>query len=127
MPQLRAYVMFGMFALLGVISGCTSGRNAQLKPETFVGEYVYYSADKGAAYDPDKLTLRADGKYILVHMPGGHPGSTEEGTWRLWSNLGQPQLAFGNGTYPVEIKGKQVRLLIDLDLGHWYEKTGESG
>jgi hypothetical protein len=33
--------MIGMLALLGVISGCTSGGSAQLKPETFVGEYVF--------------------------------------------------------------------------------------
>jgi len=127
MPQLRAYALIGMFALLGVIFGCTSGENAQPKPETFVGEYVYYSADKGAPHDPDKLTLRADRRYTLAHMAGGRLRSTEEGTWRIWSNRGQPQLSFGNRTYPVEIKGKRVRLLIDLDLGHWYEKTGDSG
>ena len=126
MLQLRAYAIIGVLTLLGVLSGCTSGGSAQPKPETFVGEYVYYSADKGAPHDRDKLTLGADGRYTLVLMPGGHPGSTEEGTWQLWNNRGQPQVAFGNRTYPAEIKGKTVRLLIDLDLGHWYEKTSES-
>ena len=124
MPQLRAYVMIEMFALLGVLSGCTSERNAQLKPETFVGEYVFQMGDSGAPHhDPDRLTLQADGKYILVHMPGGHPGSTEEGTWRLWSNLGQPEIAFGNRAHPVQIKGKRIRLIVNDDLGYWYEKT----
>ena len=99
-----------------------------MKRGMLVGNYVFQMGDRGAPHhDPDRLTLEADGKYILVHMPDGHPGSTEEGTWQLWSNLGQPQVAFGNGTYPVEIRGKRIRLLVNDDLGYWYEKTGDSG
>jgi hypothetical protein len=123
MPQLRPYLVIGMLAALALGFGCSSGRKGPLTRDTFVGDYVYYCDDPGAPHDPDRLTLRADGKYILVHMPGGHPGSTEEGTWQLLTNF-EPRVAFGNGTYPVEIKGKHIRLLIDLDLGHWYEKTG---
>lgn len=123
MPQLKSYLIIGMLALGGLGSGCTSGRNAPLKPDTFVGDYIYYCDDPGAPHDPDRLTLKADGKYILVHMPGGRPGSTEEGTWRLIKDP-WPRVLFGDGVYPVEIKRKLVRLLIDEDLGHWYEKTG---
>jgi hypothetical protein len=120
---MRAYVMIEMFALLGVLSGCTSARNPQLKPETFVGEYVFHMGDSGAPYhDPDRLTLHADGKYILVHMPGGHPASTEEGTWQLLTNF-EPRVAFGKRTYPIEIRGKHIRLIVNDDLGYWYEKT----
>ncbi len=115
--------MFGMFAMLGMVPGCAPDRNAQLKLETFVGEYIYYSADKGAQHDPDRLTLRADGRYILVHMPNERFGSTEEGTWQLFSDF-DPQVAFGGRTYPAKIKGKEVRLLINDDLGQWYAKTG---
>ena len=117
--------MIGMLALFGVFSACTSQRNTQLKPETFVGDYIFQMGDSGAPHhDPDRLTLKANSSYVLVHMPGGHPGSTEEGTWRLWSNLGQLQVAFGNRTYPVEIRGKRIRLIVDDDLSYWYEKTG---
>jgi hypothetical protein len=123
MTQLRACVIFGIFSLCGVASGCTTEKSVKLRPEMFVGEYVYYSADKGAQHDPDRLTLRADGRYTLVHMPSGHLGSTEEGTWQLFSNL-EPRVSIGNRTYPVELKGRHLRLLIDLDLGQWYEKTG---
>ncbi len=119
---MRSHLIIGMVALAGVCFGCASGRKAPLTPGTFVGTYVYYSADTGAPHDPDGLTLRADGKYILVHMPGGHPGSTEEGTWQL-VNDPDPEIVLGHAGYPIEIKGMDVRLLIDLDLGHWYEKT----
>ena len=115
--------MIVLFVLLGTLFGCSSQSDAQLKPESFIGEYVFQMGDSGAPHhDPDRLTLQADGKYILVHMPGGHPGSTEEGTWRLWSNSGQPQIAFGNRTYPIEIRGKHIRLIVNDDLGYWYEK-----
>ncbi len=121
--MLRSYPVIGTLAVLALSFACTSERNAELKPERFVGEYVYYSDDKGSPHDPDRLTLRADGKYTLVHMPGGRPGATEEGAWHLYDTP-EPSIAFGDTVYPIEIKSNHVRLLIDLDVGHWYEKTG---
>lgn len=107
----------------GVLSGCTSKRTAQLKPEIFVGEYVFQMGDSGAPHhDPDRLTLKADGSYILVHMPGGRPRPTEEGAWRL-INDPNPNILLDHAGYPVEIRGKHIRLLVNDDLGYWYEKT----
>lgn len=94
-----------------------------------VGTYVYHCADPTAPHAPDRLTLRADGTYVLVHVSGGRAGKTDTGTWHLFNNPpspkygNQPVVAVGRNGYPVEIKGKRARLLIDLDLGHWYEKT----
>jgi hypothetical protein len=119
--QLKSFMTLGILAV-GLSAGCTSGRNVALEPDSFVGDYIYHSADKGSPHDPDRLTLRADGKYVLVHMTGGHRGVAEEGKWRL-INEPVPSIAFGNTLYPVEIKGKVVRLLIDDDLGWSYEKT----
>jgi len=114
-----------MLAILavGVGAGCTSARNVELKPDSVVGDYVYRSSDRGSPHDPDKVSLKADGKYVLVHMPAGHQGSTEEGKWQL-INRPVPSIAFGDTIYPVEVKqNKVVRLLIDDDLGWSYEKT----
>jgi hypothetical protein len=119
--QLRSYAMLAILAV-GVGAGCTSARNVELMPDTFVGDYVYRSADKGSPHDPDKLSLRADGKYVLVHMPVGHQGSTEEGRWQLISKP-TPNILLDHAGYPIEIKGKAVRLLINDDLGWSYEKT----
>ncbi|MGH9581488.1 MAG: hypothetical protein ACRD4O_00950 [Bryobacteraceae bacterium] len=122
MSQLRVY-MIGISALLSILCGCSSERNAQLKPETFVGEYIFQMGDSGAPHHaPDRLALKADGKYVLVHMPGGRPGSTEKGTWHLFTDF-EPRVGFGNRTYPVEIKGERIRLLISDDLGYWYQKV----
>jgi hypothetical protein len=119
--RLSAYVIFGILSLSGVISGCTKDQGALLRPETFVGEYVYYSDDSGAPHDPDRLTLKADGRYILTHMPGGRPGSTEEGVWRL--DKDPPlEIVLDQAGYSVEITGGRVWLLINPNLDHWYKK-----
>jgi hypothetical protein len=121
MVRLRAYVVIGLMALLAVSSGCWSAPKVQLRAETLAGEYIYYSADKGESHDPDRLSLRPDGTYTLVHMPGGRIGPVE-GRWQVLNDF-QPGVAFGGQRYPVEIRGKHVRLVINMDLGHWYETT----
>lgn len=121
MPQLRAYVVLAIMCVVG-FWGCQTGQRTQLRPETFVGEYVYYSADKGAPHHPDRLTLRADGKYILVYVSDAHPASREEGVWQLVRDPA-PNILLDHAGYLVQIDGKHVRLLINNDLGQWYEKT----
>ncbi len=121
MKRMNVYMICGILCGFVLVSGCRSERSAQLKTETFVGEYVYYCADKGAQHDPDVLTLRADGKYVLVRMPGGHPASQEQGTWRLVEGS-TPSILLDHAGYPIRVQGNQARLLIDDDLGQWYEK-----
>ena len=96
MSKLRVYVIFGILALLGVGTGCWR-QPTQLKPDMFVGEYVFQMGDSGAPYHyPDRLILRANGTYAMIHMPGGHLGSREEGTWEVYFNHGETELGFGN-------------------------------
>jgi hypothetical protein len=46
----------------------------------------------------------------------------KKGTWQL-INKPTPNILLGHTGYPIEVKGKVVRLLIDGDLGWSYEKT----
>src|SRR6266704_2791918 len=102
--SLRGYLTVGMLAAVCLGSGCYVEQSmAPLKPDTFVGDYVQRSGDRGAQYDPDRLTLRSDGKYILVRMPGGHQGATEEGTWRLVQDP-EPTILLDHAGYNVEIR-----------------------
>lgn len=123
MSRLRARLVIGMLAAQCLGSGCYyGGRSGPVKPDTIVGDYVYRSGDRGAPHDPDRLTLSADGKYILVRMPGGHPGGTEEGTWKLVHGP-DPIVMLDQADHDVEIRGKRVRLIISYARDHWYEKT----
>jgi hypothetical protein len=114
--------MLVVLLVAGVSAGCTSSRNVSLERDSFVGEYIYHTDDKGSPHDPDRLTLREDGKYILAQMPRGQPGSEQQGVWRLEGGA-NPEILLGSAGYPIEIKGKNVRLLINEDLGWSYEKT----
>lgn len=114
--------MIGMLAALFLGSGCYVERSVSVKPDTVVGDYVHRSGDRGAQHDPDRLTLRSDGKFILVRMPGGHQGATEKGTWRLVQDP-DPTILLDHAGYDVKIRGKGVRLIISYDRDQWYEKT----
>ena len=123
MSRLRAYLLIAVLAGLCLGSGCyVEQSGAPFKRDAFVGDYVHQSGDSGAQYDPDRLTLRADGKYIIVRMPGGHQGATEEGTWTLVHDS-SPYIMLDHAGYDVEFRGKGVRLIISYDRGQWYEKT----
>lgn len=102
-------------------SGCYVERSAIVKPDGIVGDYIHRSGDKGARYDPDRLTLRSDGKYILIRMPGGVQGVTEEGTWRLVQDA-KPTVLLDHAGYDVKLSDRKVRLIISYDRDQWYEK-----
>jgi hypothetical protein len=108
-------------ASLFLVCGCYRRPSTSFERAALVGAYVYRSAAGPPIHSPDRLTLRADGTYVLVHMPGGRPGRTDLGTWRFVRGS-HPHVLVGRAGYPVRIKGRRVRLLIDLDLGYWYQK-----
>ena len=121
MPDIKRYAALGVFSLFSTLFGCAPDRAAQLNAEGLVGEYVFYSADAGAPHDPDRLTLRADDQYSLLYVSAGSPATRVEGTWQLVHDAAT-HVEFGGRSYPVEVKGKEVRLLVDTDIGHWYLK-----
>jgi hypothetical protein len=120
MAPLRNFLPLRMRPALLALAWVACAR-PPITPATLIGEYVFVSADKGAPHDPDRLILRPEGQYQLVHMPHGHLGSHEDGTWRL-DTLGREEILLGSTGLPIEYHGTTIRLLIDEDLGHWYEK-----
>jgi hypothetical protein len=119
--QLKALSLFVVIAV-GISIGCTSRRHVYMETESFVGDYVFVSADAGSPHDPDRLTLKDDGRYLLVHMPGGHEGLTEQGGWRMIDKP-EPGIIFGNAMYPIKIDGDKILLLVNEDLGYRYQKA----
>ena len=90
-----------------------------------MGNYVYNSQDpeeKTTGHNLDHLVLQADGTYDLVQGGSNRPMSEKKGHWSF--HAGDPsEVALDHAGYPVQIKGKEIRLLINDDLGIWYAKT----
>jgi len=120
MALTRACILIGILALLAGVACCE--QNAPLTSETFVGTYVYYSADKSEFHGPDELTLRADGTYTLVYKTIGLIDTLREGRWRLDKNTRPPCIDLDHAGHSVQIRGKSIRLIISYDRGHWYQK-----
>ncbi len=123
MRTLKSLVFVVIFVTAGASLGCWSRPHRPVTLKELSGDYVCRSAPGPPQHDPDKLTLNADGTFVLIHMPGGHFGSKEEGKWEIVNSPSHPEVAFGRGLFPIRVKGRKVRLLIDEDLGYWYEKV----
>lgn len=116
-----------LLAMCCVLAGC-----APQPPVTradLVGTYVYKSEDpegKPTDHEWDRLIIEADGKYDLVQGGPTKPKTETAGVWILyaWSPSAHgPEVVLDHAGYPIEIKRKTVRLLIDNDVGIWYEKV----
>jgi hypothetical protein len=123
---LRRRIVFLTMAC-SILTAC--GTRPPITRAELVGSYVYRSEDpatRATDHQWDHLTLQADGKYELVQ--GGPTKSRTEtaGTWTLvpWGGVDNgPSLSLDHAGYPVQIKGQEVRLLIDEDTGIWYVKV----
>lgn len=114
-------------ALAALAFGCWSSPHGPVRRDMVVGDYVFRADDRGTPHDADRLSLRADGSFTLLHMPDGRAGAREEGRWQLWSAPDHSEVAvvlFGHGACPILVKGNGVRLIVNWDLGYWYEKVG---
>lgn len=106
-----------------VLVGCTP--QLPVTRNALIGGYVYKSQDpesKSSDHEWDQLTLQADGKYDLVQ---GGPTKAKSETTGFWHFTdGDPaQVLLDHAGYPVQIKGGEVRLMIDYDTGIWYAKA----
>jgi hypothetical protein len=95
--------------------------------ETLVGCYAYVSKDpesRATDHNLDHLVLQSDGKYYLVQGGSTKPRTETVGAWTLLAGgaNGQEVLLDHSG-YPIQMKGDEVRLLIDNDVGIWYTKA----
>jgi len=114
-------------AVLGccVLAGCSPNQQPVTR-DLLIGTYVYKSEDpedRATDHNLDRLTLESDGKYDFVQ--GGSTKSKVEttGSWSLWTGRDAVHVILGQSGYPVEVKGKEVRLLVDNDTVIWYQKV----
>jgi hypothetical protein len=105
------------------LAGCH--RAPPVTRDALVGSYVYKSEDpegKATDHEWDHLTLQADGKYDLVQGGPTKAKSETTGIWQFYG--GDPaEVDLDHSGYPVQIKGGEVRLMIDYDVGIWFAKA----
>lgn len=121
------------FRLVMLMLACCAlaGCHAKQQPvtlEAVVGTYSYVSKDpasRATDHNLDHLVLRANGTYDLVEGGTTKAMSEKKGTWRIkpGAPTGVVDVVLDQAGYPVDIKGHEVRLLIDLDTGIWWFKT----
>ena len=113
-------------AVLGccVLADCRTGQ--PIKREILVGSYVYNSEDpkdRPTNHSFDRLTLRADGSYDFVQGGSTKPKTKHRGLWHFYVGGRQPTVDLDHSGFPIDVKGNEVRLLVDNDTGIWYQKV----
>lgn len=113
---------------LSLMSLCAliSCRTAQpiVTRQELIGNYIYVSEDpegKTTDHEYDRLTLQANGRY--ERMQGGSTKAKSEviGHWHFHD--GDPaEVDLDHAGYPVQLRGTEIRLMIDTDVGIWYAK-----
>jgi hypothetical protein len=122
--QARAQFGLAMLACY-VLVGCHTTQPAVTR-EALVGSYVYKSEDpedRATDHEWDHLTLGTDGKYDLVQGGSTKPRSETVGAWTLLVEANGPEVVLDHAGYPIQMKGNEVRLLVDNDVGIWYAKA----
>jgi hypothetical protein len=109
------------------LAGCRA-RQPLVGRDALVGNYAYVSKDpenRVKDHNFDHLVLRTDGTYDLVEGGTTKAVSRKKGTWRIEKGepAGVSNVVLDNAGYPIETKGGEERLLIDLDTGIWWVKT----
>lgn len=118
---------FLLILLLFVFCGLTGCHTAQppLTREALVGSYVYVSKDPeslASDHNLDQLILQSDGGYDLVEGGTTKAASEKKGAWRIVPGT-PPNVVLDHAGYPIEIRKNEIRLLVDLDVGTWWEKA----
>lgn len=119
-----------LIALLAItfMNGCKTVHRS-LTREILMGTYVYKSDSRSRESESrfrsliigDRLILNNDGKYEIIIDKQSRPGSVITGHW-IWTD-GDPAIVYlDHGGYPIELDGKNIRLIIDNDINGRYEK-----
>jgi hypothetical protein len=106
------------------LAGCSL--KEQIVPrDVIVGTYIYKSEDpddRATDHNLDRLVIGRDGKYDFVQGGSTKPTVETSGAWSLWTGRDAVHVILNHSGYPVEVRGNEVRLLIDNDTGTWLQK-----
>ena len=123
---MRALILLSLSLLL---CGCDLEYclNLPVTKDMVIGEYDFVSADGESDRTGDRLVLRKDNSYVLVHgVKAGRPES-ETGTWSFGSDraAGKYVTLSGNGGVllpAVATLNGEIHLICNFDEALWFRK-----
>jgi hypothetical protein len=117
----------GKWAL--ITAALTGGCSEQVRQREIAGEYLY-QCDDPLSLEPkwdehrwNRVVLRQDGSYLATQPVRGPASTQEEGRWTLENYGGRPGVFLGTRGYPVRLRPKEIRLVINDDLSQWFAKA----
>lgn len=113
-----------LMAVGSTLAACHT-KQPPVTPELLAGSYSYVSMDperRLTDYDINHLVLQSNGRYDLIEGGTTKAISEKKGVWRVVPG-NPPNVLLDQAGYPIDMKGNEVRLLIDLDVGVWWVKT----
>jgi hypothetical protein len=115
-----------MMLMCCLLTGCHGAESKPLTRQALVGDYGYKSVDtsvdKATDHQLDRLTLKADGTYVLVQGGSTKARTEKTGVWSIQPG-DPPNVLLDHAGYPIQDKKGELRLLINDDLGEWYVKA----
>jgi len=130
------------FILCLLVFDACSSEPVPTDPMDYVGMYEYRTAypinnapperEKyiSTNHDGDCLILKPSGEYVLMQGGTTKAMSETKGRWRLFvfqfHSIDRPEIVLDLHGYPIRVKKGIIRLLINDDLGVWYEKVSDS-
>ena len=108
-------------ALALVVSGCNSEPSTD--PKDYVGEYIYQPSDADPGELASFILLKRDSTAFEVRfIKNTGRVSTSQERWGL-SYITSEQVTIGNEGFPITKSGSSLKLVINEDLGEYYEKV----
>lgn len=110
------------------LAGCHKNVPLAITQEMLVGSYVYHSEDpdsKPSDHNLDHLLIQSSGQYDLVQGGSTKAVTEVKGHWSISPPVTShepPTIDLDHAGYPIEIHGHEIRLMIDNDLGIWWDK-----
>jgi hypothetical protein len=120
MPVTRTWLRTLIFTA-SLLAGCSPA--VSTNPDDYVGEYVFMPANSNPEESASFVILKRDHTAVEVRFyPATGEVSTTKNKWDLYRTTSE-NVGIGEREYPIKLSGSQIKLLINDDLGQYYQKV----
>jgi hypothetical protein len=119
---MKRYLIIGLLFAVCIAPGCSSP--ASTNPNDYVGEYLLRPNSMVPGEFASFVILKKDltAEEITFSKETGQITS-QQMNWYLQQGTGQEDVVIGKRGYPIERSRSRTALIINGDLGQYYEKV----